>query len=146
MNSQNRFTTHWAVAIDTDAYAGNFERQMCAHITGLVGDCQVGEEFVSECPFGDDVIAHIPDEKGCHRPCAIGRSHGDAGMNSVLIFFNEEPNKKQRSIVKERSKSFMKTWESVYAEKKFMELKMTKILGYRLIQYEEVKTEHDIAD
>jgi len=31
--------------IDTDTYAGNFERPMCAYMTGRVGECGVGEEF-----------------------------------------------------------------------------------------------------
>jgi hypothetical protein len=31
--------------VDTDTYAGNFEREMCAYITGQVGECEVGEEI-----------------------------------------------------------------------------------------------------
>jgi len=31
--------------IDTDQYAGNFEREMCAYLTGTVGECGVGDEF-----------------------------------------------------------------------------------------------------
>jgi hypothetical protein len=30
--------------IDTEQYAGNFERQMCAYITGQIGECGVGQE------------------------------------------------------------------------------------------------------
>lgn len=30
--------------IDTDSYSGNFEREMCAYITGHIGDCLVGFE------------------------------------------------------------------------------------------------------
>jgi len=30
--------------IDTNEYAGNFEREMCAYCTGQIGDCGVGEE------------------------------------------------------------------------------------------------------
>ena len=41
-------TAKFAVLIKTDSYAGNFEREMCAHVTGHVGECEVGEEFVDE--------------------------------------------------------------------------------------------------
>ncbi len=27
--------------IDTDTYAGNFEREMCAYVTGQIGECEV---------------------------------------------------------------------------------------------------------
>jgi hypothetical protein len=30
--------------IDTEQYAGNFEREMCAYCTGILGDCEVGED------------------------------------------------------------------------------------------------------
>ena len=35
---------HYLFVIDTDIYAGNFERQMCAYITGQIGECEVGKE------------------------------------------------------------------------------------------------------
>ena len=38
-------TSSWLFIIHTDSYAGAFEREICAHITGLVGDCEVGEEL-----------------------------------------------------------------------------------------------------
>lgn len=63
--------------IDTDRYAGNFEREMCAFITGVFGDCGVGERVSNnvckdkdvkkiECYVGTEV-----DEHGCWRPCKI---------------------------------------------------------------------------
>ena len=32
--------------VDTDTYAGNFEREMCAFMTGITGACGVGKEEV----------------------------------------------------------------------------------------------------
>ena len=37
-----------AFVIDTKQYAGNFEREMCAHITGHIGECEVGRDMVQE--------------------------------------------------------------------------------------------------
>jgi hypothetical protein len=68
----------YILVIDTDKYAGNFEREMVAFMTGCVGDCGVGdkqaERFDAEVPsppFDQDVIAHEPDEHGCCRPASI---------------------------------------------------------------------------
>jgi hypothetical protein len=65
--------------IDTDSYAGNFEREMCAYITGVTGDCKVGDEFSDiylketkekESSFLE-LLEQRPDEHGCCRPCSI---------------------------------------------------------------------------
>lgn len=69
----------WIFIIDTDSYAGNFERDMCAYVTGIIGDCQVGEEFADlynkEVNAGGgeesvfiDYVEQRPDEHGCCRP------------------------------------------------------------------------------
>jgi len=68
----------YILVIDTDRYAGNFERQLVAFMTGEVGECGVGDEAaqrfaedVPAPPFGPDLIAHEPDEHGCCRPASI---------------------------------------------------------------------------
>ena len=67
----------WIFIIDTDSYAGNFERDMCAYITGMTCDCGVGEEF-SKIYFDDtkdgdesrfsEYIDQRADDRGCYRP------------------------------------------------------------------------------
>jgi len=37
-------TKNYTFVIDTEQYAGNFERQMCAYVTGQIGACGVGDE------------------------------------------------------------------------------------------------------
>ena len=39
--------TEWTFVIDTNEYAGNFEREMCAWLTGQVGECDVGKEMAA---------------------------------------------------------------------------------------------------
>jgi hypothetical protein len=66
----------WIFIIDTDQYAGNFEREMCAYITGHIGECGVGEELAGclkkETGLNPDTffsnILQVADEHGCHRP------------------------------------------------------------------------------
>lgn len=62
--------------IDTNTYAGNFEREMCAYITGQTGDCGVGVEIAGEVDsdYSDemaDLVSQESDENGCYRPCKI---------------------------------------------------------------------------
>ena len=76
----------WLFVVDTEQFAGNFERQLCAYMTGRIGDCGVGDterdEFNREMHIQADVDAYDerhpfrfvidqPDEHGCNRPCTI---------------------------------------------------------------------------
>lgn len=66
--------------IDTDQYSGNFERPMCAYLTGRVGECGVGDEykdlFEQECNVAFFNVTEGPDEHGCFRPATIYPSPG----------------------------------------------------------------------
>lgn len=63
--------------IDTDEYAGNFERELCAYVTGVIGDCGVADKIASKVEDDPDVqkigeyISQEADEHGCYRPCKI---------------------------------------------------------------------------
>ncbi len=70
--------------IDTDMYAGNFERELTAYCTGVIGDCGVGQEraklFVKECPEQEnemaELVEQVADEHGCYRPTKIQPTPG----------------------------------------------------------------------
>lgn len=79
--------SEYIFVIDTDTYAGNFERQLCSFMTGVVGECGVGDDYAklyyedlklpSDAPDPlADLIESEPDERGCHRPCAIYETPG----------------------------------------------------------------------
>ena len=63
----------WGFIIDTSEYSGNFERELCAHLTGQIGECGVGRQFIDDeiAAKFDGLLMHVPDEHGCHRPCSI---------------------------------------------------------------------------
>jgi len=47
--------------IDTDYYAGNFERNLCAYATGYVGECGVGRQMAQQ--FYEDMGLLRPVER-----------------------------------------------------------------------------------
>jgi len=99
----------WIFVIDTDSYAGQFERDMCAYITGLIGDCGVGDNFAilyfedtkeEESRF-IELLEPVADDKACYRPCYIWETRGWLydGADGALPedkFDQEEANKKHR--------------------------------------------------
>jgi len=74
-------TEEFVFVIDTNAYSGNFERDLCAYCTGAIGDCGVGkhssEMYYEETGFEEEdnifyeCIAQRVDGLGCFRPCDV---------------------------------------------------------------------------
>ena len=133
--------------IDTDQYAGNFEREMCAHVTGRIGECEVGEEYVDDeiRDLFDNVI-DMPDDSDCYRPTTCFLSKDGKSNNSVAIFFdkNEPPTDEQIEIMKERSLTFLHAYRTVGDMAEFNKNKTINIFGYRLIKYLTEITEMEV--
>ena len=73
----------FAFVIDTEAYAGSFERELCAYATGIIGDCEVGHREAAQFKFAlpgenpfEDIISQVPDDHGRHRPVTIWPTPG----------------------------------------------------------------------
>lgn len=96
--------------IDTDKYAGNFEREMCAFVTGHIGECGIGQESQKlffkkfeiedseQGPFFEKVL-DVPDDHGCHRPVSIWPTKGrvNTGMGNCYDEDSEEAKKAKRT-------------------------------------------------
>ncbi len=68
----------FAFVIDTTEYAGNFERPMCAYLTGQIAECGVGREIADEVKndiahlsWWQENTAYLTDERGTQRPTSI---------------------------------------------------------------------------
>lgn len=98
----------YAIVIKTDSYAGNFEREMCAYVTGHTGDCEVGEEFVDEdiAKKFVNIIGNEQDDNGCYRPVALGCDIDGYTNQDVVIFFDDKPGDEHIGIIKERLDTF----------------------------------------
>lgn len=125
----------YAVIVRTDSYAGNFERELCAHLTGQIGECEVGEEYVDSevAEIFEDVVNQKPDDHACYRPVSLGGCNLTKDYNSqdVVIWFTETPDKEQIDLIKERAKTF----SDIYVAKrewnkpvKILEIEAIKIL------------------
>lgn len=102
--------TRFVFVIDTDQYAGNFERDMCAYCTGHIGDCEVGDDYAKRY-FDHETeafenIEQRNDNDSCRRPCSIYPTPGTGHHNSVAIFFYEKPTAKQVELIKRRAGAF----------------------------------------
>lgn len=63
----------YKVVIHTNKYAGNFERDLTAHLVGVIGDCEVGREYIQGTYPGnfEFIVEQRSDEDGIRRPCGI---------------------------------------------------------------------------
>lgn len=70
--------------VDTNQYAGSFEREMCAYITGRWGECGVGRDLArfvlardaEELAAIEPYIVGKTDDHGCHRPVTVYPTRG----------------------------------------------------------------------
>ncbi|MCY8499753.1 hypothetical protein P8917_09350 [Bacillus atrophaeus] len=67
--------------IDTNSYSGNFEREMCAYLTGHIGDCQVGFEEAENYLSKYEKIKGVAQKEdkeiaGIYRPVEIIKTPG----------------------------------------------------------------------
>jgi len=118
---------NYSIVIKTNQYAGNFERELCAHLTGIIGECEVGEEYVDEAitEIFEESVAQMADDNGCRRPVSLGSQNEGASGQDVVIYFDYEPTKEQVEIIKERLLTFEPdTW-----------IKGLEFKGIELIEY-----------
>lgn len=126
------------VTIDTSHYTGNFERQLCAYVTGQVGQSIVGEEMV---PLAQKEMKHLswwednicPQEGSqgseVYTPCTIWPSEDinhigekvepsnnrSPGYYSVAIFVEEFPPQEVLEEMMQRAKYFCENTKTLYS-------------------------------
>ena len=78
-------TAQHSLIIDTTLYSGDFERHLCAYLTGQTGECGVGRELADQvagelrdAAWWAEHTVQTADENGCHCPVAIAPTPGFA--------------------------------------------------------------------
>lgn len=125
-----------ALVIETNLYAGNFERPLCAYATGSYGECGVGDEeadiFLTEAPeqFKDlgDYTESMPDDRGCWRPTSIWNSEDKSGYQEVIIFFADLPSDEGLAYIAERVRAFPAYWAGTRWGAKDLEILSIKLV------------------
>ena len=107
----------YIVLVNTNMYAGNFERAMTAYCTGAVGECGVGhkeaklfeEEVDQEIQdLFEDALEHAADDRGCYRPCTMWDTSNKNDWHDVAMFFSDEPIHEMLEVIKNRAVEFSK--------------------------------------
>lgn len=87
----------YKIVIDTENYAGSFEREMCAYVTGIFGECEVGQDLaefysseIKSFEWLESEVKKKPDEHGCHRPVSISPTPGWYNNGHGEYFKNSE--------------------------------------------------------
>jgi len=123
----NKNITSIVIAIDTEQYSGNFERQMCAYITGQIGECGVGKEIAAaeakNIKWFNKHVTREDDDSDfhCYRPTSIWETPGwfnnGAGKHfkdtveniekakEKAIKFITDYHSKQKEMIEERIKN-----------------------------------------
>lgn len=131
----------WIFVIKTNKYAGNFERQLCAYITGVIGGCGVGareqQAFCTEVDDHDkfmEFVDMLPHDDGCFRPVSIF----GPDYNDVAIFFHQPPTDELIDLMISRARKYVTTW--CPQAKMEWERHEIEILGFELQKLETVFT------
>ena len=132
----------WEFIIDTNCYVGNFDREICAYITGHInsdfdekgGDrWNLAELFKNEIGYPEEFFESITTVP-VHEYKDLGNyacieNYDSQDNNSVGIFFYERPTLKMINLLKCRCYQFAKMRPNVGEGNGVL----LKILGFRLI-------------
>ena len=130
----------WMFVVQTDSYAGNFEREMCGYVAGGLGECDVGDEQAAEymAAFPDesedelwDRFVRVPDEHGCARPVSLWGPEAQ----DVAIFLAERPTDELLARFRVRARVFAAGHTTCGIPDS------VEILGFKLVRYIVVRKE-----
>ena len=114
----NENKSRWSFVVDTDKFAGNFERELCAYLVGRYdeGGEHRGEPFAIEYrndfknndPF-ESLVEFRSDDHGDYvgmAPMALAPSPIDGKYDSVAIFLDSKPTDDKLKILLNRAIEF----------------------------------------
>ena len=144
--------TYYALIVDTNKYTGNFEREMCAWMTGRTGECGVGDRVAEEARdqmpeelrewAETDVIRYVGDR--CYRPVEICPSPADSRYkghhNSLKIELEERPSDALFRMLADRASTFKESKKTSGSWKRGFE-----VLAVRLVEIKTTRSEKVVA-
>lgn len=118
---------HTYLMIDTDSYAGNFERQLCAACTGKHDETSIEAAELAAAYDGPDLSEYIGEERDRHgypRPARCAPALGVGPSNSVRIVLDSDLPPGVIPGIKERAERL--------AREGYGFVRPFKILGFRI--------------
>lgn len=131
MSTSTKLT--FGIVIKTSEYTGNFEREMCAFLTGIIGECNVGNDMTNLLTEGRPDFEHninqVTDEDGCYRPVSLDEN--DA--NNLIIFFHSKPTEEQIKWIKDNAAKYDEVRKTHgHMAQYYKDEKKIEILGFEL--------------
>lgn len=145
--------SRWSFVVDTDRYAGNFDRELATYLVGRCdndgfNDKRVNEyrelyeaDFKGRDPF-EDLLSYRADDHGddlvTKSPMALAPNR-EGNYNSIAIFFLEKPTPEITNLLAKRARQFSELplftkWDS-----------RPKVLGCRLVEERTVILSSDVV-
>jgi hypothetical protein len=91
---------------------------LCAHVTGIIGECEVGKEYIDETinAMFEGIICFKPDDNGCYRPVSLGGCYSTPTYTAddVVIWFDKIPTREMLDVIKERALTFIERYKALY--------------------------------
>lgn len=112
----------YKLIVRTNSYAGNFERELCAFMIGIIGDCEVGVEFVEEniTKRFENKVIQKQDSNGTYRPVSLERGN----PNNIVIFFEDKLSDEDMIFLTARAIKFQNEKPYEYLDKNFEFLRL----------------------
>lgn len=111
------------VVIDTGAYSGNFERHMCAYITGIPDDGWEGGRIANKFNKGNPLLdwwgknlLEVPYTYDIYvrmRKVALRYSVEFRSYNSVEFLVSSMPTEEQMAEIRKRAEDFCKNYAQI---------------------------------
>lgn len=143
------YDSPFLMVVHTDSYTGNFEREFCAYVTGVIGECCKGQALANEYREDEgedyydfwDSLDQPADDSGCQRPVSIYMD-GTTSCNSLVIFFHDDPTMREGGDIRELEIDIIKRRAPQY----FAEHRPSvKLLGIEVFKNEVQRVQTKIA-
>jgi hypothetical protein len=155
-----KFESQHALVFNFDAYAGNYEREFCAYVTGATGECGVGEDmadlYTEDHPRDtefwalSDRCGSEPDDNGCWRPTSIyhDKEVDEKPYYSSIIFLATLPTDPEMKLIVARAKQFCAErpdWKSYLGKTEPLTLKGVKLISNKVERVIKTVKQFDLA-
>jgi hypothetical protein len=135
--------------IDTDSYAGNFEREMRQWVTGYIGEHDPGgleymykvalEELGAKVEEIWDYLGSVNHDEYGRMNVIMTNRNGQEGYNSVAIMFETKPPDDLLKLMATRALSFPEARRKNDSMKSWMDMKKYKMVKVLCVRFESYK-------